>query len=181
MRAFIAINLSENIRERLCRLMAGYYKEYPEINWVKIEHLHLTLKFLGEIDVSQLQKVKRVLTGICQNHHKFCLQFQGLGAFPNWQRPRVLWVGIEDSLPLVSLAGDISCSLPLGDSKVFHPHVTLARIKESSYRVGMVIQQTATQLPLVYGKQVVQKVDLMESILRPGGPVYKKILTIELD
>ena len=106
-RAFIAIKLSSEVLDQVGRLQDRVRQDLPPglVRWVRPEGIHLTLKFLGDVEQSRLSDIERALCGACTLHVPFGLRFGDLGCFPNSRRPRVVWVGIgpdafmEASLP----------------------------------------------------------------------------------
>ncbi|MGI6066048.1 MAG: RNA 2',3'-cyclic phosphodiesterase [Bacillota bacterium] len=180
MRAFIAIQLNQEIKDNLARIGVCYRKEYPEIRWVPPQNFHLTLKFLGEIDANALKDIKRKLTDICRDLQPFSIRLKGVGFFPGYYHPKVFWVGITAEPDLFTLAEKINSSIIQGDNKKFSPHITIARFKRNFSRGEELLRRVKGQAPEEWGRMQVDCVNLMESILRPEGPTYKKIHTIYL-
>ena len=127
-RLFIAIDFPEDIRQQLARLCYGL----PGARWVEENQLHLTLRFIGEVDGSLFRDIKDGLTSI--KRQRFHLVLKGLGYFPPRKNPRVLWVGVDKNDPLLQLRNKIeSILVRLGvpaEERKFSPHVTLARFRE---------------------------------------------------
>ena len=141
MRAFIALELPEDVRRALgaaqCRLAASQ----ADVKWVAVAHLHLTLKFLGEITEEQRAQVVRLLKALASTTAPLRLRFTGLGSFPTQRAPRVLWVGVEDEtqqLPRLAAAlGRGLASLACGErDERFVAHVTLGRVRSPRNRAG---------------------------------------------
>jgi len=133
-RTFVALDLSEEIRKELRALILPLKRHGRDIRFVDPDHMHLTLKFLGNITEDQKDQVIEVLEGIGRDQTPFELRLKGLGVFPNWSRPRVLWVGVEQGLDQVkSLAAIVHDYLGQkgfgGDDRPFAAHITLGRVK----------------------------------------------------
>ncbi|ATW24228.1 2'-5' RNA ligase [Candidatus Formimonas warabiya] len=175
MRTFIALELNSPVRDQLAQISAPFLGKNREIKWVAPENLHLTLKFLGEITANQCEGIKNALKEICAKHHPFSLTFQGLGAFPHFRSPKIIWAGVNDSAPLLGLVKDISSLIKAGDGKDFRPHITLARIKENSPRLLDVIKDLEEKRSHLFGTVKIEGISFMESVLRPAGPIYQKI------
>jgi len=128
-RLFIAVDLPDGLRENLASMSFGI----PGARWVPPEQLHLTVRFIGEVDGSLYRDIKDVLDQI--HFTSFRLQLKGVGYFPPRRAPRVLWVGVEKSGELLQLKKKIDATLlrlklePEG--RKFSPHITLARLKNS--------------------------------------------------
>lgn len=131
-RLFIAIDMPETIRQEI----QGMGRSIPKARPVPDDQLHLTLKFIGEVENSRLLDIHEALKGIRQL--SFILRLQGVGVFPPRGTPRVLWTGalpVENSVILRNniekVLGDIG--IPRGKKK-YTPHVTLARLRNSPIR-----------------------------------------------
>ncbi|KPJ99444.1 MAG: 2'-5' RNA ligase [Desulfobacterales bacterium SG8_35] len=128
-RLFIAVDLPEIIIKNLESMAFGI----PGAKWVAPEQLHLTVRFIGEVDGALFGDIKTTLDEV--SFAPFSLQLKGVGYFPPRGAPRVLWVGLEKSEPLQLLRKKIDSALlrvrvePEG--RKFSPHITLARLKNS--------------------------------------------------
>jgi len=91
-RSFIAIEVPENIQKEVVSLMENISHDCSKVRWVKKENIHLTLIFLGEIAEDVIDQVKERMQTVSKNHKAFNMALQGTGVFPNFRRPRVLWV-----------------------------------------------------------------------------------------
>ena len=129
MRLFIAIDLPKKIKDELALISFGL----PQARWVKPEQIHLTLRFIGEVDGTLFQELKSALESVTGN--SFPLRLKGLGCFPPRRDPQVLWVGIEESVELLLLRKKVEgCLAKLGippEQRKFSPHITLARTKKT--------------------------------------------------
>ena len=111
-RCFIAIEIPEPIQEQLVRIQGTLRKQISKASWVKPGNIHLTLKFLGDVDPEDLESIGKAVEGVTKHHHSFSLHIGGVGAFPNLARPRVIWVGVKFGAERVStLAQDINLAL----------------------------------------------------------------------
>lgn len=128
-RLFVAIDLPEGVRETLAGLCCGI----PGARWVPKEQLHLTLRFIGEVDGAQFRDIRQGLAEI--DLPSFPLGLKGLGCFPPRKAPRVLWVGVEPAEGgLIRLRNRVESTLVrLGlepEHRKFAPHITLARLQD---------------------------------------------------
>ncbi|HHN65622.1 MAG TPA: RNA 2',3'-cyclic phosphodiesterase [Nitrospirae bacterium] len=183
MRCFIAIEIDEEVKKAVQDLIDQLRSMGGDVRWVRPEGMHITLKFLGEIEDRLVNTIKNILKKIGENHSVFSLTLAGTGVFPDYSRPRVLWVGIRGNGELQSLYEDIEeAMLNLGfkkETRGFNPHVTLGRIK--SLRE---LKETLACLRRYrghnFGKIDVKGISLMKSTLKPTGAVYERIFTAPL-
>src|ERR1700730_17408405 len=114
MRLFVAMDIPEDVRSSLAALTAKLRTACRDARWVRIEGLHITLKFIGEVSSEKAGAIKTALA-ILPSFTPILITFRGLGFFPNERRPRVLWAGIEASSELAALAAAVEAALdPLG-------------------------------------------------------------------
>jgi 2'-5' RNA ligase len=178
-RCFIAISLSDEILDELDSYLQQLKKISPGVRWVKPAAIHITLKFLGEQPAQLVGSVERELTGISDVCSPFALSVVGTGCFPNRNRPRVFWLGLEHDAQnsLFKLHEWIDKRLePLGftrEKRRFSPHLTIGRAKEQS-RYPEVFEYF-TEHPFPELKFDVNEVVFMRSELRPEGAKYTPI------
>jgi RNA 2',3'-cyclic 3'-phosphodiesterase len=127
-RLFVAIELPEWVKAELAGLSFGL----PGAHWVPDDQLHLTLRFIGEVDRVQFEEIGQALTEV--QIDPFDLALEGVGTFPPRGKPTVLWVGLEKSEPLLQLRRRVESALvQVGlppEGRKFSPHITLARLKD---------------------------------------------------
>lgn len=188
-RAFIAIELPDVVRAGLSSVQSGLRPErHPYVKWVDAEGIHLTLKFLGNIDTEKVPRIMEAMAKAAQGVSPFRLEVGGLGAFPDLGRPRVIWVAIKGEVEkLASLQGGIDHRLvALGfppESRSFTPHLTLGRLRERASaeerrRMGEVLLATRGEEVIPFQ---VSEVSLMRSRLTPSGAIYSRIASIALE
>ena len=155
-------------------------REKLPVKWVRAENIHLSLKFLGDLDDAREPELREALkraAGARSEPRPLTLQITGFGVFPDYHRPHVLWAGVtpDPGLELLQHAVEQTFA-PLGfptEARAFRPHVTLGRAARDArprdfkgleeILAGMDFDQTVT----------VAELDLMQSTLQPGGPVYQ--------
>lgn len=178
MRTFIAIDLDPELKARIDDLVRVLKKTRADVRWISTSGMHLTLKFLGEIDQPQAVDVVRVLQAVASRHGRFPLSLQGTGAFPEGRKPRVLWVGIREAGELMALQLEIDKELEaLGYSREvrpFHPHLTLGRVKGPG-RLGSVLEELDRRRDIVFGEMTARTVTFFESVLKPEGAEYRPV------
>lgn len=175
MRCFIGIPVEEWTGE-LSKLLEKIKRGTGEVKWVKVKNLHVTLKFLGEIEENMVEKVKNTLTESLHDVTSFFLTASDLGAFPSLSSPRVIWLGIGEGKEKIEKIfkevekGLIECGIP-PEGRKYHPHITLGRIKRSVNR-GWWKGVLNMKLPR-FPRMVVREVVLYQSCLHSEGPEYK--------
>lgn len=176
-RVFIAMNLPENIKRIVLGLVAELQKNYRRapLRFVKPDGLHLTLHFLGEQDKESIQKIMEIMEEIVSPYKKVKLRLGRLGFFPNKFRPRVLWVSTEEirDQTIENLQKELGRKLEKFnitiDSRPWHPHITLGRIK------GPIETKLIQNIKIPFAEWEVCLIELIESFLKPEGPEYKII------
>ncbi len=172
MRAFIAVEVPKTQREAIWSIVAALLVKPLPVKWVSLENLHITLKFLSEIDERRLAAIQPVLRDIARQRTQFTARLAGLGCFPSVRSPRVLWVGVADGAePMTELAGVLDQELYrydfMKEERPFHPHLTFGRAKTPVRIEGFFDRQFETE-PFNVAEFV-----LFKSTLRPEGPLYE--------
>ncbi len=178
MRLFIAVNFPAPLRRSIAGIGRKLERDRVPARWVKEPAVHLTLKFLGETPRERVPALETVLDEVAAASEPFTLRFEEVGAFPSPRRPRVIWIGVEAGPRLRLLHDALERRLaPLGverEHRPFRPHVTLGRAEPDAgpgeYR-GLEAAIRAIRLDREYE---VRRIDLVESVLRAGGPEYRK-------
>ncbi len=134
MRAFIAIELTIEIKDALSKIQDRLKAHLPKISWIKPLNLHLTLKFLGEISAEQLSEIKQIITEITKTTSCFKIKLEALGVFPNLHAARIIWIGAnQPPLELQQLARQLETRLIKSgipqEQRSFCAHITIGRIK----------------------------------------------------
>jgi 2'-5' RNA ligase len=182
-RAFVAVDVGDTVREEVARVQAALRGAAPGARWTAPELCHVTLTFLGSVELESLPAITAACRGAADENAPFELTFSGLGAFPRWRGARVLWMGVGPGLDrLRRLQASVERALlPLGfapEPRGFSPHLTLARFKQPPDRSLAAAAGAYQGLP--FGCVRVGDVRLMRSDLRPGGPVYTVLESLPL-
>ena len=184
-RTFIAVELSRAARQKLDKIKDTLRDCSLAVKWVEQYNLHLTLKFLGSINQEKIETVKEELAEVAADKTEFELQFEGLGAFPNLDYPKVVWAGVETgSRQLTELHEAIEERMTaLGfdpERHSFTPHVTLGRVKKDEDNLEP-LSEKLKEFPFqVDARDEVTKITLMKSELTPRGPNYTPLAEFEL-
>ncbi len=179
MRLFVAVNLPDDQRRAIADATASLRAAELPIRWVDAGGLHVTLKFLGEVDGAASGAIADALESATAGLRSFDVTLGGLGAFPSLARPRVVWVAVEQHPALELLANDVERALaPLGfasELKPFHPHVTLGRVHQAARAAALRPLAKRAAAVTWAGTMMVENVDLMASTTGPGGATYEVV------
>lgn len=176
-RLFVAIEVPDDIRARMAGLCAGV----PGARWVAPENMHLTLRFIGDVDEGVMQDIDAALTRV--HAPGFAMTFSGVGCFGSARRPRSLWVGVEPVDALNTLQSRVEAAVQRAgcppEGRNFAPHVTLARFKGGG--VARLGDYLAANSPFRAGPIDVRQVTLFSSVLSHNGSIYRVEETYPLD
>jgi RNA 2',3'-cyclic 3'-phosphodiesterase len=187
LRAFIAIDLPLPIQQGLDQVINQL--KSPKMNavrWVPIKGIHLTLKFLGIVQLGNLPALTEALKTAASSFVKFEIQVGNVGVFPNLRKPRVIWVGIEAPQNLFDLQKAVDLSTqPLGypgEDRPFSPHLTLGRVSQnaSSQEIRAVSDTLASFQAGTLGVVMVEAITLFRSELLPTGAIYTPLTEAKL-
>lgn len=180
-RTFIAIDLPHDVRVAIDDAQARLKQAHVgvKISWTKVENLHLTLQFLGYIEETIIETIKSALQSVAAQHPPFEVLVCGAGAFPDENRPRVLWVGCDDPEGrLKALAGAVQAAMrPLGfepEHHEFSAHLTLGRVRAPRPDVALTTALDSLK-DTAFGALRAQVVHLFQSELHPEGSRYTKL------
>ena len=184
-RAFIALEVSQQVRARLAELLRRLRKLDLDARLTQPEALHLTLKFLGQVPVARIDPVEEVLRHCGRISPRMELSLTSMGAFPNIAKPRVAWAGVEPTTELSRLHERIETALsPLSFSRErrpFRPHLTLARFR-SHRNIGSFTPFCGRNSASIGGESFcARQVHLYQSILGPSGARYRKLASVDLE
>ncbi|MEJ2109644.1 MAG: RNA 2',3'-cyclic phosphodiesterase [Acidobacteriota bacterium] len=183
MRSFIAVPIPDKCREMLAKLQRELQESRAEVRWSNIQSIHLTLKFLGEVDQTIPTRIAEALNASSVSLQPFTLRLATLGSFPTPKNPRILWCGVEgDTEMLSNLHAKVEtvCSalgLP-SENRSFQPHLTLGRVKgrKNLHPLMDRIRSGWEQ----EGSFTVDHFNIYKSVLMPQGAVYTVVETIAL-
>ncbi|HSJ24975.1 MAG TPA: RNA 2',3'-cyclic phosphodiesterase [Longimicrobiales bacterium] len=181
MRVFVALNLDRAVRKRLHgSLEALRQRDWP-VRWTAASSLHLTLRFLGDIEGNEVPRIEESLRTVAARHGPQRLELAGFGAFPSLRRASVLWVGVTPDPALMALQRELELAMSrLGygrEQKPFRPHVTVARLRAGARTPD--VERDAAGYEHTDNDHV-ETMDLMRSHTDPGGARYETLLRIAL-
>lgn len=173
-RAFVAVLLPDDVRARLAAAAAELRARAPGLAWVRPDNLHVTLRFLGEVEPGTLEQVREAMAVAAASAARFTVVLGGLGGFPPGRAPRVVWAGVvvgREGLGALHAALEsalVARGIP-GESRAFHSHVTLARARDPRGAGGLL---GALGAGPAFGEIRVAALHLMRSELSPRGSRY---------
>ena len=183
-RAFIAITPPTTLQQTMAEVRQVFQRLSLPWRWVTPDHIHLTLRFLGDVPDESVPSLLQAMAQAAQGQTAFTLRARALGCFPQPARARVLWVGLDDpSQALGRLNERLMAALtPLGfppEDRPFHPHLTLARI-QSVRRSSQLLPMLQAYQNRDFGEFLVTQVHLVQSQLLRGGALHTILHSVTL-
>ena len=183
MKVFIGIPLPEAVIQVLLTGLAPYVQLDTPIRWVSKQNIHLTLKFMGEMDSHNLDRLKIALAEVGSEIQPFSLTISGLGQFGRGNDLRIFWAGVAESSCLTQLHGKIESvtrrfDIP-ADPRPFKPHITLGRNKRS-HNFSRLHDYLRNDQDFHFGEFSVTSFFLYNSRLTPDGPIYTVVKEIKI-
>lgn len=184
-RTFIAVEIPLEVKERAAKLIKLLERAEANVRWVRPEHMHWTLSFLGNVDLLEIPDVCAAVLDAVRPLVPFELEARGAGAFPALRSPRTIWLGTAAGTePMRSLHRAIERSLErLGyraEGRQYRPHVTLGRLRERGRGTDELSRLLAEQADFDAGVALVEEVVVMSSVLGREGPTYEPLGHAEL-
>ncbi len=178
MRTFIAIEIPAEIKTAISELQTELRRAGADVSWTKPESIHLTLKFLGEIEERLINEIERTCVDVAAEFQPFTLDLNGTGVFPNARQPRVLWVGlageIEKAVEIQRRLDERLMAIGFErEEKPFHPHLTIGRVKSNRKTRELLALADSYQLPKLAFD--VKEIVVMRSELLPAGARYTSL------
>jgi len=180
-RCFIAIHLSHEVRNRISDYILKLKGYSSDIRWARTGNIHLTLKFLGEINSSRVEQVKQSLYPISNKFSPFNLNIYGSGCFPGKKRPRVLWLGMEQGTenPLFGIHQWIEDQLEQlnfdKEKRRFSPHLTIGRVRARQETDFSDMFTFMEENPFTSIEMFVSEIFFIRSYLKSSGAEYQVI------
>lgn len=181
-RIFVAVDISDEARRKVADYIAGLKRNFPgvKVGWDRPEKLHLTLKFLGDTDETQLQKLEEICRNISTGISDLIFQISETGVFPSPRNARVLWLGVRGDLEELQKINEIletECE-KIGfkkEMRTYKPHLTIGRIREPQKAKELAKTHLENNFEPV--RFEVSEIVIYESKLQPTGSIYSKVAT----
>lgn len=179
-RIFVAVDISDEARRTVAGYISDVKSKFPNIKvgWDRPEKLHLTLKFLGDTDENQLEKLKEITGKIAGQITNYKLQISETGVFPSPRKARVLWLGVQgdiEELQKINSILETGCE-KIGfkkENRIYKPHLTIGRIREPHKARNLAKTHLENKIEPVSFE--VSEIVIYESKLQPTGSIYTKI------
>jgi 2'-5' RNA ligase len=183
LRCFVAVEASPEVRGRAQALVRQLKTADADVKWIEPDHMHWTIKFLGEVPEKDVPEVCYTVTAALRSQETFEFRAQSCGAFPHLGRPRTLWLGGgEGTAQMIALAGVVEDALgKVGyrkEARRFEPHLTIGRVRtgRNVESLADLVRQNANYDA---GVTIVDEVVVFSSDLKPTGPVYDALCRVE--
>lgn len=179
-RSFLAFELPQEIRRTVSQVSQDMRKSPLDVRWTRVENMHLTVIFMGNISTDQLEGIGKAVTQVCQRYGPYNIFLEGMGVFGGRRNPRVVWIGLEGDLERMSIfRDDLQKQLvPFGikeEKRPFKPHLTLGRFRKG-VNAGIDLNEILSRHQGVTSPQsALGELVLFKSDLKPGGPIYTKL------
>jgi 2'-5' RNA ligase len=178
-RTFIALELPPSLISLLAKVQENIQAMGLRAKWVRPDNIHLTLKFLGNINPADIEKIGRAMVGAVSEFETFNLVAAGIGVFPGVNRPRVIWVGLKGQVQLLfamqrRLEDNLAVLGYKKEKRPFKGHLTLGRFRQNVNRetIRRVLQEFGN---LASEEFTVRRVIFYKSDLKPTGAVYSEL------
>ena len=182
-RSFIAVEIDSKTIQNISDAIDQLKARVPGVRWAPVNNLHVTLKFLGDIEETKIDFIAEALREHLQPFSPFTISAKGLGVFPEVRRPHVLWVGLGGA-QLAALASAVEKGLePLGfspEKRPFQPHLTIARRRESDRSSAQIGKELERWKNHEFGTSEITTVMLFQSILKPEGAIHQRLIDVAL-
>ena len=181
-RAFLAIDLDDDLKPKINKVMREFKQIDAHIKYVDLQNLHFTLKFFGDIDTEGIDLIASKIEMVIKDFDSFNIKIKGCGAFPNKNRIKVIWVGLDEDEILKDLHDRLDKefnTIGFDLDRKFSSHLTIGRMKSAKGkdRVKKTIEEYAD---VDIGTMEVNAITFKKSTLTPSGPIYEDLIEFRL-
>ena len=181
-RAFLAIDLDDDLKPKINKIIREFKQIDANIKYVDLQNLHFTLKFFGDIDTEGIDLISEKIENVIKDFDSFTIKIKGCGAFPNKNRIKVIWVGLDEDEILKDLHDKLDKefnSIGFDLDRKFSSHLTIGRMKSAKGK-DKVKNTIETYNNIDIGTMEVNLITLKKSTLTPSGPIYEDLLEFRL-
>ncbi len=181
-RAFLAIDLDDDLKPKINKIIREFKQIDANIKYVDLQNLHFTLKFFGDIDTEGIDLISEKIENVIKDFDSFTIKIKGCGAFPNKNRIKVIWVGLDEDEILKDLHDKLDKefnSIGFDLDRKFSSHLTIGRMKSAKGK-DKVKNTIETYNNIDIGTMEVNSIMLKKSTLTPSGPIYEDLLEFRL-
>ena len=181
-RSFLAFELPPEIREKIGAVSKELQKTSMPVRWVKVENIHLTMIFLGSVNEDAIDEIKENVQPVVKGFSTIRTMLNGVGVFPHWRKPRVIWVGLNGEIDTLSnLRDQLQAELKMlglrEEKRPFRPHLTIGRFKGRVDRDEELKSILDRYHDITSDLYCLKELILFKSDLRPDGAVYTRMAT----
>ena len=184
LRCFVAVELPEEVRSSVDRVVGPLRETGADVKWVPADNLHVTLKFLGDVEPETVEALNEELRKKLSHYRPFYIKIAHMGFFPAGRVPRVLWVGIEDCPALSDVQKEVERAAAglgfLREDRPFSPHLTIGRVR-SRKGIERMMTLLMKERETVFAELQVRGISLMRSDLKPAGAEYRCVAHIPFE
>lgn len=186
LRSFLAFDISEEVRKELASLITLLEPKAKGVKWIKPELMHCTINFFGDVEEDLLMgDISQAIEKTVEGQQKINLKGVGIGVFPNWRYPKIIWAGLTGEVELaISLHDRLVAALEKfglkKDERVFRLHLTLGRAKTPLKHCEGLINLVEKLAGREFGYILVDKLTLYKSVLTREGPIYTELREFKL-
>ncbi|MBU0898997.1 MAG: RNA 2',3'-cyclic phosphodiesterase [Nanoarchaeota archaeon] len=185
MRLFIAVDLDDNIKEKIIEETIPIRSKGTDIAFTTSENLHVTMKFLGEVAEQQLKGLKEDISNTLAGVKQFKINIKGMGYFGRPEFMKVIWLGVDKDNgrdELVNIIKSLNNALKhiRTEDHDPHPHITIGRVKTCKNK-EILLHEVKSKSNLEIGEMLVKQIVLKKSELSEKGPIYTDLMTINLE
>jgi 2'-5' RNA ligase len=179
-RSFLAFELPEEFKGIISRASGEMKKSSLDVRWVKVDNIHLTVVFIGDMATEHLDPIGKSVSEVCREHDPFNIAINGAGVFSSRRHPRVLWIGLDGEIDRMAAFRDaLQKKLkPFGikeEKRPFNPHLTLGRFRKGAKSDVHLDNLLLAYKDLTGPTYTLRELALFKSDLKPGGAVYTKL------
>ena len=181
-RAFLAIDLDDDLKPKIHKIIKEFKQIDANIKYVDLQNLHFTLKFFGDIDTEGIDLISSKIENVIKDFDSFNIKIKGCGAFPNTNRIKVIWVGLDEDEILKNLHDRLDKefnSIGFDLDKKYSSHLTIGRMKSAKGKAD-VKKTMETNKTVDIGTMEVNTIILKKSTLTPSGPIYEDLIEYRL-
>ena len=181
-RAFLAVDLDDDLKPKINKVIREFKGIDAHIKYVDLQNLHFTLKFFGDIDTEGIDLIASKVEKVINDFDSFEIKIKGCGAFPNKNRIKVIWVGLDEDEILKDLHDRLDKefnTIGFDLDKKFSSHLTIGRMKSAKGKDK--VKKTIEEYENIdMGTMEVNTITLKKSTLTPSGPIYEDLIEFRL-
>ena len=181
-RTFLAIDIKPDIKKEISKTIKEFKEINPNIKYVNPENIHITLKFFGNLNDEKIEEIKTIINKVTTNYEPFKIDINGMGAFPNTNHIKVIWIGIKENPILESLQETLDkefSKIGFKKEENYKTHLTIGRMKTAKGK-KQIQEKIEENKNIQISELKIETLHLKKSTLTPKGPIYEDIEVFNL-